>query len=334
MRQIYEDTFAFVRGFYRPRSPVYELPLHTGSPAAAQLAVRFANLGDALLGQGLWLGRRERPDRVTHLRLVEPDPNQSYWLILTFRTPAPETLNDEPAAQGTTQSEAAGVITLEARDGTAVEIGRYTLDGSLTTRWFTIPAEALRRGVPGNPADTRLTYTIRFSVPVEVQGGWLRSQQHVVSWERERDLLWESIDPGALAGAAGRTLPGVRWDDASQSVQWFGLDSGRTYLAGVETERRTLVWNFAIEDASSNVAVCLDEAVGLLDQPGRLMRSALHLLRGPCRTHRHRSRRLCPYGPAGDSTSSGHGRKRLDGTVSFRWKIWSASRVCRSTGIP
>lgn len=249
MRQVYEDTFAFVHGFYRPRSLVYELPLHTGEPAMAQLATRFANMGDALLGQGLWLGRRERPERVTHLRIVEPDPNQSYWLILTLAA---------PHASG---DETEGVITLETRDGASVEIGRYALDGSVSTRWFPIPSELLRRGVPGNPSGARLTYTVRFSVPVQVEGGWLRSQQHVMAWDRVSAAAWEAVDPNAFAAREGRSLPGIRWDAATGTVRWFSLDGTRDYIAAAETDRRTVVWTIP-------AAAIASDGSGVMPVPG------------------------------------------------------------------
>lgn len=242
MRQVYEDTFAFGQGFYRPRSIVHEMPLPVASSPTSQLAVQFRNLGDALLSQGLWLGRRERPDHVTHLRLIEPDPNQSHWLILSFTAP----VANDPTAQG--------ILTIETRDGELVEIGRYPLNGTSTTRWFALPTEVLSSGVPGNPKDIRLTYTVRFSDAVEVHGGWLRSQQHLLEWERNNATTWAALDPASFVARQGLTLPGIVWDEVSTTLRWFGLDAVRTYTVGIETEGRTLTRTITSQEMDANGA--------------------------------------------------------------------------------
>lgn len=222
-RQVYEDTFAFSQGFYRPRSILFEMPLPFDRTPADVLASRFRRFGDTLLRQGLWLGRNEGPEEVSHLRLVEPDPNQSYYLIITMTPPR----SSDPDAEG--------VITLRTRDRQDIVIGTYPLDGETATRWYTIPTDLLSQGVPPNPVHFHLTYTIRFSEPVSIEGGWLRSRQHLFTWDRDEAAAWHALDPTSYRAREGWTLPGVRWDGETSSLHWFGLDVAKEYLVGIET---------------------------------------------------------------------------------------------------
>lgn len=238
-RQVYEDTFAFSQGFYRPRSVVYEMPLPFDRTPADELANRFGRFGDALLRLGLWLGRNEKADSVSHLRLAEPDPNQSYYLILTMTPP----LSPDPDAEG--------VITLRTRDRQEIEIGRYPLNGQPTTRWYTVPAALLSQGVLANPRDFHLTYTIRFSDPVAIRGGWLRSRQHLFTWDREEAAAWTAVDPTSHRAREGHTLPGVRWNDEVHQLEWFGLDETREYLVGLETNLGARILRIAPDQISS-----------------------------------------------------------------------------------
>ncbi|MBE3576116.1 MAG: DUF4855 domain-containing protein [Limnochordales bacterium] len=222
LRQLYEETYAFARNHYVPRSFILGGRWLGPGSEHFEAARSLQFLADAFLPLGLWLGRTDKPEAVQSLRLVEPDPNQSYWLVLTFR------------AGASPESQAEGVITITTQDGDSVEIGRYPLDGELHTRWYTIPGELLRQGVPPVPT-SRLVYPIHFSTPVELHASWLRSDQWVMRWDAQAARFWDSVDPEAFVAQEGRLLPGVRFDAATNRVHWSGMDDSQPLLVSIET---------------------------------------------------------------------------------------------------
>lgn len=224
-RQLYEDTFAFSRGVYEPRSLILGQRWIEEDGEVPPASRGSSYLADLMLPQGLWLGKGENPQETRTLRLAEPDPNQSYWLIVTFKA---TTTGDCAAAVPL------GRITLETFSGEEVEIGTYPLDGKLHTRWYLIPGELLRRDVPAVPTQ-RLVYRIHFSTPVRLIASWARSDQTVPGWQVDVASFWSQVDPRAYPALEGREVPGVRWDAGERQVVWAGMDDSRALLVGIET---------------------------------------------------------------------------------------------------
>lgn len=238
LRQLYEETFAFTRDSYAPRSLVLGARWLEAGSEEFEAARRVQFLSDSIIPQGLWLGRGEDPTAVTTLRLVEPDPNQTYWLILTFRSPTDgggAEATGGPAGDGNGGVEQpTGTLTLTAADDSEIILGTYPLDGQLHTRWYMIPSSMLKRGIDDVPSG-RLSYRVTFSTPVELHASWARSAQWVASWEAQAAQLWQNADPQALVAQEGTLLPGVRWSEADGKVVWSGVDDSRPLLVGVET---------------------------------------------------------------------------------------------------
>lgn len=255
LRQLYEETFAFVRDRYAPRSLILGARWLGPGSGEFEAALRLQFLSDSIIPQGLWIGRGEEPTAVTTLRLVEPDPNQTYWLILTFRAFGPDAQKAQ-AASGSSGNgsgsgrQAKGTITLTAKDGSEVILGTYPLDGELHTRWYMIPSSVLKRGVDDIPVG-RLSYHITFSTPVELHASWARSTQWVASWDSQSAQLWAKTDPQALVAQEGALLPGVHWSEAEGKVIWSGADDSRPLLVGIQTEEG---WSRVYEIAPGTLA--------------------------------------------------------------------------------